>query len=49
MLRGRENHYSEAALEKMNFFVKSLETIYKLESPVKQMGNTIHAALKPIK
>jgi hypothetical protein len=31
MLRGRENHYRELALAKINSFVDSLEDIYKKE------------------
>jgi len=49
MLRGRENHYANLAAEKMDHFVKSIEDIYKLDGPVRQMGNTFHAMLKPIK
>ena len=49
MLRGRENHYASLAQEKMESFVKSLEEIYKLEGTIRQMGNTFHAMLKPIK
>lgn len=49
MLRGRENHYGELAAEKMQTFVDSIADIYKLDSPVKRMGNTFHAMLKPIK
>jgi len=46
MLRGRENHYGDLAAEKMNKFIQSIEEIYKLDSPVKRMGNTFHAMLK---
>lgn len=37
MLRGRENHYSELASQKMNKFVESILEFYKLDAPVKQM------------
>lgn len=49
MLRGRENHYWDLAQQKIDHFVESLSDIYKLDSPVKRMGNTFHAMLKPIK
>ncbi|MCH8518654.1 translation initiation factor IF-3 [Candidatus Gracilibacteria bacterium] len=49
MLRGRENHYGDLASEKINKFVQSIEEIYKLDNPVKRMGNTFHAMLKPKK
>ena len=46
MLRGRENHYGDIALEKINSFVESLEEIYKVENEVKRSGNTFSALLK---
>ena len=49
MLRGRENQYGDIAREKITSFVASLEELYKLESPIKQSGNTFSAMLKPIK
>ncbi len=47
MLRGRENHYRELALEKINTFVDSLEDIYKKEGEVKWTGNIFTCILKP--
>ena len=49
MLRWRENHYGELAAQKMQYFVDSISEIYKLDNPVKRMGNTFNAMLKPIK
>ncbi len=49
MLRGRENHYGDLAMEKMESFVNSLEDIYKADGPVKRSGNTFNVILKPKK
>ncbi len=49
MLRGRENHYTDLAKEKMETFVTSLEELYKLEGAIKKSGNTFTAMLKPKK
>ena len=49
MLRGRENNYSDLAMEKMKTFVESLSEVYKLEWQIKQGGNTFNAMLKTIK
>jgi len=49
MLRWRENHYGDIALEKMKSFVTSLEHIYKLENELKKSGNTFSALLKTLK
>lgn len=49
MLRGRENHYGDIAMEKMKTFVNSLEDIYKLDGEVKRSGNMFNALLKPKK
>lgn len=46
MLKWRENHYSDLALEKMNTFIKLIEEYYKLESPIKKNWNTFVAMLK---
>ena len=46
MLRWRENHYGDLAMEKMETFVASLEEIYKLEWQIKRSGNTFTALLK---
>lgn len=47
MLRGRENHYRELALAKINSFVDSLEDIYKKEGFVKWTWNVFTCILKP--
>lgn len=47
MLRGRENHYRDLALEKINSFVDSLEDIYKKDAPVKWTWNVFTCMLKP--
>ena len=49
MLRGRENHYGDLALEKINSFVASLEDIYKPDAEVKRSGNMFNVMLKPRK
>jgi translation initiation factor IF-3 len=49
MLRWRENHYANLALEKMESFVKSLSDIYKLEWPIRRNWNNFVAMLKVIK
>lgn len=49
MLRGRENHYGDLAMEKMKSFVTSLENIYKLEGEIKRSGNMFNSMLKPKK
>jgi len=49
MLRWRENHYSDLAIEKMESFIKSLEEIYKLENRVTRSRNIFTAMLKPKK
>lgn len=49
MLRGRENNYSDLAMEKMKTFVESLSEVYKLEGQIKQGGNTFTAMLKILK
>ena len=49
MLRGRENHYSDLASEKIESFVQSLEEIYKADAPVKKSGNVFNVMLKPKK
>jgi len=46
MLRWRENHYWEIAYDKFNTFIKMLEEIYKIDSPVKRSWNTFTAMLK---
>jgi len=46
MLRWRENHYGELALEKIEHFVKSIEEFYTPHAPVKRAGNTFNVLLK---
>lgn len=46
MLKGRENHYSELAAEKIKTFVESLQDFYKLEWEIRKNGNTFIAMLK---
>ncbi len=46
MLRWRENHYWDLALEKMETFIKLMEKHYKIESPIKRNWNTFVAMLK---
>lgn len=46
MLRGRENHYSELAMEKMKSFIESISDVYKLEWEIKRGGNIFSALLK---
>jgi translation initiation factor IF-3 len=46
MLRWRENHYSDLALEKMQIFVEKIEDYYKLDNPIKKNWNTFVAMLK---
>ncbi len=49
MLRGRENHYGDLAMEKMKSFVTSLEDIYKADGEVRRSGNMFNVMLKPKK
>ncbi len=49
MLRWRENHYADLALEKIESFVASLSEIYKLEGQVKRSWSNFSAMLKTIK
>ena len=49
MLKGRENHYGDAAMAKMNEFVASLEDCYKLEGKVLRTGNIFSATMAPKK
>ncbi len=46
MLRWRENHYEDLAMEKMKTFIEKLEDIYKLDWQIKKNGNTFIAMLK---
>ena len=46
MLRWRENHYWDLALEKMETFIKMLDEYYKIDSPIKRNWNTFVAMLK---
>jgi len=46
MLRWRENHYSDLALEKMQTFIEKIEDYYKLDNPIKKNWNTFIAMLK---
>jgi len=49
MLRGRENHYGDLAMEKMKSFVTSLEDIYKADGEIRRSGNMFNVMLKPKK
>jgi len=49
MLRGRENHYSDLAYEKMNTFAELLSEVYKIDGNVKRHWNNFIAMFKPIK
>lgn len=49
MLRGRENHYGDLAMTKIQSFVESLEDIYKADAPVKRSGNMFNVMMKPKK
>lgn len=46
MLKWRENHYWDLALEKMETFIKLIWDYYKIESPIKRNWNTFIAMLK---
>ncbi len=46
MLRGRENHYGDLAMEKINNFVTSLEDIYKADGEVRRTRNIFNVMLK---
>jgi len=46
MLRGRENHYGDLALEKIESFITSIEEFYTPHAPVKRSGNTFNVLLK---
>jgi translation initiation factor IF-3 len=46
MLRWRENHYADLAMEKMKSFIESLSEIYRLEWEIKRGGNIFSAFLK---
>lgn len=47
MLRWRENRYGNLAAEKIEFFVKQLEEIYRLEWTIKRSWNMFTAMMKP--
>ncbi len=49
MLRWRENCYWDLAMDKIKWFVDSLEDIYKLDWTIKRSWNTFSAILKPKK
>ena len=49
MLRWRENHYSDLALEKMKHFVDLLTEVYKLEWKIRKNWNNFVAIMKVIK
>lgn len=49
MLRWRENHYTDLALDRMNHFVKMISEFYDLEKRVQQNGSNFIANLKPKK
>ncbi len=46
MLRGRENHYSDLAAEKIQSFIESIDEYYTPHAPVKRSGNIFHVLLK---
>ena len=46
MLRWRENHYWDLAMEKMKSFIEMLDESYKLEWVIKRGWNTFNAMLK---
>ncbi len=45
MLKGRENHYGEAAMAKITEFIASIETCYKLDGRAIRTGNVFSATL----
>ena len=49
MLRWRENRYDDLASEKIEFFVKQLEDVYRLEWAIKRSWNIFTAMMKPKK
>ena len=49
MLRWRENHYWELALEKMNHFVDMISEFYRIEKEVSKTNNNFVAMLKVIR
>ena len=46
MLRWRENRYADLASEKIEFFVKQLEDVYRLEWTIKRSWNMFTAMMK---
>lgn len=46
MLKWRENHYADLALEKVKTFIAMLEEIYRLDGEVKRSWRTFTAMLK---
>jgi len=49
MLRWRENHYIDIALEKMNIFSEKIKDIYKQEWKINRTGSNFSAIFKVIK
>ncbi|MCK9272312.1 translation initiation factor IF-3 [Candidatus Gracilibacteria bacterium] len=45
MLRGRENHFEKAAIEKIEQFINSLTDIYKLEGKIIKTGTVFNVML----
>ncbi len=46
MLRGRENHYWDLAMQKMDSFIQSIQDFYTPHAPIKRTGNTFNIMLK---
>jgi translation initiation factor IF-3 len=49
MLRWRENHYIDIALEKMEIFMKKISDFYKIDWKINKTWNTFSAIFKVIK
>lgn len=48
-LRGRENHYADHAVAKIQEFMNSLADVYKLDTKITRAGNTFSVLLYPKK
>lgn len=46
MLRGRENHYGDLAMQKIENFIQSIEEYYTPHAPVQRTGNVFNVTLK---
>lgn len=49
MLRGRENHYGDLAMDKMKHFVEMLTPFYRIEKEIARTNNNFTAMLKVIR